>query len=73
METDPTKPKQTASEFWKSYFALFRRRVEDHEVSETGPAPLSADSSSPASNPVSLLPFPDRRRSRAQRSNTGRR
>ena len=65
-----TKQKQTAAEFWKSYFALFRRRVEDHEVSETAPATLSAGHDP---EPVRLLPFPDRRRSRAQRQNNLRR
>lgn len=71
MESDlHTKQKQTASEFWKSYFALFRRRVEDHEVSETSPAALNA---SHDPEPVRLLPFPDRRRSRAQRQGNLRR
>ena len=56
MEPDlHSKPKQTASEFWKSYFSKFRRQVQDHEESETGPAPLSA-----ASGPA--LHFPERRR-----------
>ena len=61
MERDPTAPlKQTASEFWKAYFAKFRRRVEDHETSETGSAALSTAS-------VNTLPFPDRRRPRSPR------
>jgi hypothetical protein len=64
------KQKQTAADFWKSYFALFRRRVEDHEMSETTPAALTADH---APVPVELLPFPDRRRSRAQRLSALRR
>jgi hypothetical protein len=37
-----TRQKQTAAEFWKSYFGKFRRPIEDHEVSETGNAPLSS-------------------------------
>jgi hypothetical protein len=37
------RQKQLAAEFWKSYFAKFRRPVGDHEVSETGNAPLSAN------------------------------
>ena len=61
MERDThTQPKQTPSEFWKAYFAKFRRRVEDHESSETGSAALSTSS-------VTTLPFPDRRRPRSQR------
>ncbi len=56
MESDlHSKQKQTAAEFWKSYFAKFRRHVEDHEESETRPAPLSA-------TPVPALHFPERRR-----------
>jgi hypothetical protein len=55
-----TPQKQSASAFWKAYFAKFRRRVEDHEVSETGSVVLSAE-------PLTPLPFPDRRRSRLQR------
>lgn len=65
MDSDlHAKQKQTAAEFWKSYFALFRRRVEDHEVSETAPAALSAEHAPVA---VEHLTFPDRRRSRDQR------
>jgi hypothetical protein len=61
MENDQiTLQKQSASEFWKAYFAKFRRRVGDHEQSETGSAALS-------SNAVTNLPFPDRRRTRTQR------
>ncbi|RFO95912.1 hypothetical protein DIC66_15895 [Rhodoferax lacus] len=61
MEQEPfNQPKQSASEFWKAYFAKFRRRVGDHEQSETGSAALS-------SNTVTNLPFPDRRRPRSQR------
>ena len=44
------RQKQIAAEFWKTYFAKFRRQVGDHEVSETGNAPLSA-----CDEPVSLL------------------
>ena len=44
------RQKQIAAEFWKSYFAKFRRQVGDHEVSETGSAPLSANE-----EPVSML------------------
>jgi hypothetical protein len=55
-----TRQKERASAFWKAYFAKFRRRVEDNEQSETRPALLSA-------TPASPLPFPDRRRPRAQR------
>ena len=36
------RQKQIAAEFWKTYFAKFRRQVGDQEVSETGSAPLSA-------------------------------
>ena len=62
MENDPLKPqKQSAVAFWKSYFAKFRRRVEDHEQSETTPAALGPEVEKP-------LPFPDRRRSRLQRN-----
>lgn len=44
MDSDlKERQKHVAAEFWKSYFGKFRRRVEDHEVSETGQAPLSAD------------------------------
>jgi hypothetical protein len=43
--------KQSTSEFWRAYFAKFRRRVEDHETSETGPAPLSEMTERPASPP----------------------
>lgn len=61
MASESNTPyKQNASAFWKAYFAKFRRRVEDHGLSETGSASLSA-------TPVTPLPFPDRRRSRAQR------
>jgi hypothetical protein len=41
-----TQQQQTAAEFWKSYFAKFRRPVEDHEVSQTGNAPLSSSDAS---------------------------
>jgi hypothetical protein len=44
--------RQSALAFWKSYFAKFRRRMEDHERSETTATPL---------------PFPDRRRARLPR------
>ncbi len=44
------RQKQIAAEFWKTYFAKFRRQVGDHEVSETGNAPLSAND-----KPVSML------------------
>jgi hypothetical protein len=44
------RQKQIAAEFWKSYFAKFRRQVGDHEESETGNAPLSA-----REEPVSML------------------
>jgi hypothetical protein len=43
------RQKQIAAEFWKSYFAKFRRQVGDLEESETGNAPLSA-----SDDPVSL-------------------
>lgn len=52
-----SRQKQNAKAFWKSYFAQFRRRVGDHERSETAPAPLSAEP----------LPFPDRRRTQLKR------
>jgi hypothetical protein len=55
--------KQSAIAFWKSYFAKFRRRVSDQEVSETGPAPLSATPDAGGST----LPFPDRRRKHHER------
>lgn len=46
MEPDaPTQPKQTTAEFWKSYFAKFRRPVGDHEASETTAAPLMEEPS----------------------------
>lgn len=45
----PAKPSSAA--FWKSYFARFRRPVEEHEVSETVRAPLSAESE-PDSKPA---------------------
>jgi hypothetical protein len=44
------RQKQIAAEFWKSYFAKFRRQVSDHEESETGNAPLSA-----CDEPVSMM------------------
>jgi hypothetical protein len=44
------RQKQIAAEFWKTYFAKFRRQVGDEEESETGNAPLSA-----CEDPVSLL------------------
>jgi hypothetical protein len=44
------RQRQLAAEFWKSYFAKFRRPIGDQEVSETGNAPLSA-----SDEPVSLL------------------
>lgn len=37
------RQKQIASEFWKSYFAKFRRQIGDQEVSQTGNAPLCAN------------------------------
>jgi hypothetical protein len=59
MEQDLlNRQKERASAFWKSYFAKFRRRVEDHEQSQTQAAGLSA---------TPPLPFPDRRRPRSQR------
>lgn len=62
MEQDLlNRQKERASAFWKSYFAKFRRRVEDHEQSQTQPAGLSA-------TPEASLPFPDRRRPREERS-----
>jgi hypothetical protein len=45
------RQKQIAAEFWKSYFAKFRRQVGDQEESETGNAPLSADDD-PVSTPI---------------------
>jgi len=44
--------KQSTSEFWRAYFAKFRRRVEDHETSETAPAPLSEMRERPAQPPA---------------------
>jgi len=44
------RQKQIAAEFWKTYFAKFRRQVGDQEESETGNAPLSA-----SEEPVSML------------------
>jgi hypothetical protein len=44
------RQKQIAAEFWKSYFAKFRRQVGDQEESETGNAPLSSNS-----KPVQIL------------------
>jgi hypothetical protein len=71
MEHDPlAHQKQAAAAFWKAYFAKFRRRVEDHEPSQTQGATLSADLaadlSAGSSNAFSApsLPFPDRRRPR---------
>jgi hypothetical protein len=46
--------KQKAATFWKSYFAKFQHQIEEHEVSETTPIPLS-DSN------AAVLPFPERR------------
>ena len=61
MASDPhTLQKQNASAFWRAYFAKFRRRIEDHEVSET-------DAGHRPATPVTPLSFPDRRRSRTQR------
>jgi hypothetical protein len=50
-----TRQKQTAAEFWKSYFRKFRRQVGEQEESQTGGAPLSISAA-----PVSFLV--DRRR-----------
>jgi len=58
-----SQQKQSASAFWRAYFRKFRRRVGDQEISQTGPAALAGD------QPVTPLPFPDRRRSRLQRHN----
>jgi hypothetical protein len=46
--------KQKAATFWKSYFAKFQRQIEEHEVSETAPIPLSGST-------AAVLPFPERR------------
>lgn len=43
-----TRQRQTAAEFWKCYFAKFRRPIEDDEESQTGNAPLSAAEGSAA-------------------------
>ena len=51
-----TRQKQTAAEFWKSYFGKFRRQVGDQEESQTGSASLSMGTDS-----VSMLV--ERRRS----------
>ena len=60
MESDfYTHQKQAATAFWKSYFAKFQRHIEDHEVSETAPAPLTGDVPQP---------FPERRVSGLRRS-----
>jgi hypothetical protein len=56
-----SRQKQMATEFWKSYFAKFQRRIEEHEVSETAPAPLSDDAPPP-------MQFPDRRISGLRRN-----
>jgi hypothetical protein len=56
-----SRQKQTAAAFWKSYFAKFQRRIEEHEASETVPAPLSE--MEPAS-----VQFPDRRISGLRRN-----
>ena len=58
---DKQQQQQNASAFWRTYFAKFRRRVEDREPSQTQPAPLSGVEPVP-------LPHPDRRRARAQRA-----
>lgn len=64
MEADfYSRQKQIAATFWKSYFAKFQRRIEDHEVSETVPAPLSEDAPAP-------MQFPDRRISGLRRNPT---
>jgi hypothetical protein len=64
MEPDLySRQKQTAAEFWKSYFAKFRRRVEEHEVSETAPALLSSES-------APSVYFPERRLSGLRRNTT---
>jgi hypothetical protein len=62
MESDfYSRQKQIATEFWKSYFAKFQRRIEEHEVSETLSAPLSSLAEQP-------LQFPERRRSGLRRN-----
>lgn len=62
MEPDLyNKQKQTAAEFWKAYFAKFQRQVEEHEPSETMPAPLSSE-------PVQPLHTPERRVSGLRRN-----
>jgi hypothetical protein len=55
-----SRQKQVAAEFWRSYFAQFKRRIEAHEVSETAPAPLSEDAHA-------SVQFPDRRTSGLRR------
>ena len=62
MEPDfYNRQKQLAAAFWKSYFAKFQRRIEEHEVSETIPAPLAEMS-------AQTLEFPERRRSGLRRN-----
>ena len=62
MELDLcNRHKQTATEFWKSYFAKFRRSVADHEPSETQQAALFAEAAQP-------LYFPERRVSGLRRN-----
>jgi hypothetical protein len=67
MASNPTSPqKQSATAFWRSYFAKFRRRVGERELSETGPAPLS-ETPEQADGSEAALPFPDRRRKQVPR------
>ena len=62
MELDLcNRQKQTATEFWKSYFAKFQRPVADHEPSETQQAPLFSEAAQP-------LYFPERRVSGLRRN-----
>jgi hypothetical protein len=41
-----TQQKQAAAQFWKSYFAKFRRQSEDQDESRTGVATISQGSDS---------------------------
>ena len=62
MELDLyNRQKQTATEFWKSYFAKFQRPVADREPPKTQQAPLFVEAAQP-------LYFPERRRSGLRRN-----
>jgi hypothetical protein len=55
----PTQQKQAAAQFWKSYFAKFRRQAEDQDGFHTGRATISQGSES-------AYPLVERRRAGAR-------